>query len=137
MDKGLDVEVMDNNIEVLVEDPNEIILSTGKRVTKRERLGQHHIFESRLLSACAESLKKDGMNIGDFILAAEIKIAVGIGEVDGKPVKIPKNLAEVYELASKFTYEEWGELKLKMQDNRKDIEAEAKKLQAAMDLEIE
>lgn len=114
----------------VIKNPNEIVLSTGRSVKIRERKGQHHIVESRLLSSCAVSASGGaGVNIGDLILAAEIKLAVCIEEVDGKKVSIPKNLADVYELANQFDYDEWDELKLAIQPKKGLIEAAAKNLQ--------
>lgn len=114
----------------IIENPNEIKLSTGKLVLLRERKGQHHIIESRLLSNCAMTTQNAGINIGDLILAAEIKLAVSVAEVDGKPIKMPMELKDVYELASLFQYEEWDELKQVLQPKKAATEAEAKNLAA-------
>ena len=74
----------------------------------------------------------EGVNIGDLILASDIKTAVAIGEIDGVKVKIPSSLSEIYELAGEFSYEEWGELKLALQENQKELEEKAKNLQAGI-----
>ncbi len=125
--------VIDNNVEknenIEIKNPNEIILSTGKKITKRERRGQHHIVENRLLSACSVKGEGTGVNIGDLVLASDIKTAVAIAEIDGVKQKIPTSLSEVYELASEFTYEEWEELTLELQKDKKEIEQKAKNLQ--------
>ena len=115
------VVVENEVIEAEIVNPNEIVLSTGKKVTKRERRGQHHIVENRLLSAC--SLK---------ILESDIKVAVEIWEIDGTKQKIPASLSEVYELAGEFTYEEWEELKIELQKDKKEMEEKAKNLQASI-----
>lgn len=125
--------VIDNNVEknenIEIKNPNEILLSTGKKITKRERRGQHHIVENRLLSACSVKGEGTGVNIGDLVLASDIKTAVAIAEIDGVKQKIPTSLSEVYELASEFTYEEWEELTLELQKDKKEIEQKAKNLQ--------
>ena len=125
--------VIDNNVEknenIEIKNPNEIVLSTGKKITKRERRGQHHIVENRLLSACSVKGEGTGVNIGDLVLASDIKTAVAIAEIDGVKQKIPTSLSEVYELASEFTYEEWEELTLELQKDKKEIEQKAKNLQ--------
>ncbi|MEY8321827.1 hypothetical protein AAK894_12285 [Lachnospiraceae bacterium 46-61] len=125
--------VVDNNVEknenIEIKNPNEIVLSTGKKITKRERRGQHHIVENRLLSACSVKGEGTGVNIGDLVLASDIKTAVAIAEIDGVKQKIPTSLSEVYELASEFTYEEWEELTLELQKDKKEIEQKAKNLQ--------
>ena len=117
-----------------IKNPNEIVLSTGKKITKRERKGQHHIVENRLLSACAVKGDGNGINIGDLILASDIKTAVAIGEIDGTKQKIPTSLSEVYELANEFSYEEWEELKIELQKDKKEIEEKAKNLQTSTGL---
>lgn len=121
-------------VETEVKNPNEIVLSTGKKVIKRERRGQHHIVESRLLSACSIKGDGTGVTVGDLILASDIKVAVAIGEIDGTKQKIPTSLPEVYELAGEFTYEEWEELKMELQKDKKEIEEKAKNLQASTGL---
>ena len=125
--------VEENKItETEVKNPNEIVLSTGKKVIKRERRGQHHIVESRLLSACSIKGDGTGVTVGDLILASDIKTAVAIGEIDGTKQKIPASLSEVYELAGEFTYEEWEELKIELQKDKKEMEEKAKNLQASI-----
>ena len=58
-DMSIEKVVIDKNIEknetteMAVKNPNEIVLSTGKKITKRERRGQHHIVENRLLFQCS------------------------------------------------------------------------------------
>ena len=125
--------VIDNNVEknenIEIKNPNEIVLSTGKKITKRERRGQHQIVENRLLSACSVKGEGTGVNIGDLVLASDIKTAVAIAEIDGVKQKIPTSLSEVYELASEFTYEEWEELTLELQKDKREIEQKAKNLQ--------
>ncbi len=115
----------------ILTNPNEIILSTGKKVTKRERRGQHHIVENRLLSACSIKGDGTGINIGDMILASDIKAAVMIAEIDGVKQKIPTSLSEVYELAGEFSYEEWEEILISLQKDKKEIEEKAKNLQTS------
>ena len=125
--------VIDNNVEknenIEIKNPNEIVLSTGKQIKKRERIGQHHNVENRLLSACSVNGEGTGVNRGDFVLASDIKTAVAIAEIDGVKQKIPTSLSEVYELASEFTYEEWEELTLELQKDKREIEQKAKNLQ--------
>ncbi len=139
-DMSIEKVVIDKNIEknetteMAVKNPNEIVLSTGKKITKRERRGQHHIVENRLLSACSMKGDGTGVNIGDLILASDIKTAVAIGEIDGVKQKIPSSLSEVYELAGEFTYEEWEELTLELQKNKKEMEQQAKNLQVSTGL---
>lgn len=113
----------------VIADESEIVLSTGKRVKKRELKGQHHFIESRLLSACAVSLKGTNANIGDLVLASEVKTAIAIEKIDGERMKMPETLADVYVLAGKFTYEEWDELKIAMQPSKEKVEKMVKKLQ--------
>ncbi|MEY8322114.1 hypothetical protein AAK894_13765 [Lachnospiraceae bacterium 46-61] len=125
------------NTEIEIKNPNEMILSTGKKVTKRQRRGQHHIVENRLLSACSVKGEGTGVNIGDLVLASDIKTAVAIGEIDGVKQKIPSSLSEVYELAGEFTYEEWEELTLELQKDKKEIEQKAKNLQISTGLDKE
>lgn len=118
-------------LEVLnaMNDPNEIVLSTGKRIEIRERKGQHHILEGKLLAACAEPMQGNMPNVGDLILMSEIKVAMSIKSIDGEAVKIPMKLADVFDLADRFQYEEWDELKLAIQPKQELIEAAAKNLQ--------
>ena len=90
--------------------------------------------ENRLLSACSMKGDGTGVNIGDLILASDIKTAVAIAEIDGVKQKIPSSLSEVYELAGEFTYEEWEELTLELQKNKKEMEQQAKNLQVSTGL---
>ena len=85
--------------------------------------------ENRFLSACSVKGEGTGVNIGDLVLASDIKTAVAIAEIDGVKQKIPTSLSEVYELASEFTYEEWEELTLELQKDKREIEQKAKNLQ--------
>ena len=139
-DMSIEKVVIDKNIEknetteMAVKNPNEIVLSTDKKITKRERREQHHIVENRLLSACSMKGDGTGVNIGDLILASDIKTAVAIAEIDGVKQKIPSSLSEVYELAGEFTYEEWEELTLELQKNKKEMEQQAKNLQVSTGL---
>lgn len=139
-DMSIEKVVIDKNIEknetteMAVKNPNEIVLSTDKKITKRERREQHHIVENRSLSACSMKGDGTGVNIGDLILASDIKTAVAIGEIDGVKQKIPSSLSEVYELAGEFTYEEWEELTLELQKNKKEMEQQAKNLQVSTGL---
>ena len=55
MQTGIEKIVVED-VKIENHNPDEIVLSTGKRILKRQRRGQHHIVENRLLSACA--LKK-------------------------------------------------------------------------------
>ena len=41
--------------------------------------------------------------------------------------KIPASLSEVYELAGEFTYEEWEELKIELQKDKKRNGGKSKK----------
>ena len=85
-----------------------------------------------MLSACSIKGDGTGVTVGDFILASDIKVAVAIGEIDGTKQKIPASLSEVYELAGEFTYEEWEELKIELQKDKKEMEEKAKNLQASI-----
>lgn len=132
VEKVENVEVLDCEV---VNNPNEIKLSTGKVITLRERKGQHHIIENRLLSACAVSNTNGGINIGDLILASEIKTIIAIEYINGKKVKIPSTIGEAYELTNDFTYDEWDELKLAIQPKKEVIEQAAKNLQTSAGLD--
>lgn len=89
---------------------NEITLSTGKKVTLREKKGQHHLIERRLLAA---SMADGGQNLGGALSMVTIQTVVSVESVDGDKVKIPENLAGIYELMDNFTYDEWNELETK------------------------
>ena len=55
---NIEKNVVENDtVKIEEKNTNEIILSTGKKVLKRERRGQHHIVEKRLLSVCSCSVK--------------------------------------------------------------------------------
>lgn len=84
----------------------EIILTTGKKVNLREKKGQHHFVERKLLAAC---LSDGGQNIGGILSTVTIQAVVCISAVDGTEVKIPTTLADVFEVMNHFTYEEWNE----------------------------
>lgn len=88
----------------------EITLSTGKKVTLREKKGQHHLIERRLLAACMDD---GGQNLGGALSMVTIQTVVSVGAINGDRVKIPDNLADIYELMDNFTYEEWNELETK------------------------
>lgn len=88
----------------------EITLSTGKKVTLREKKGQHHFIERRLLATC---MGEGGQNIGGVLSTVTIQTVVGIAAVDGNKINIPENLAGVYEVMNEFTYDEWNELETK------------------------
>lgn len=131
------MEVVDNGDEIIIDNPNEVRLSTGKVIKLRERKGQHHIIESRLLSSCAVTSSSAGVNIGDLILASEIKSAVSIEEIDGMRIKMPEKLGDVFELANRLTYDKWDEFKLAIQPKKELIEAAAKNLQTDTGLDNE
>lgn len=84
----------------------EITLSTGKKIVLREKKGQHHMIERKLLSM---TLGDSGTNLGSMWSAVTIGNIVSIESVDGEVVKTPENIAEIYELMNIFTYEEWTE----------------------------
>lgn len=128
-------EIIEDIDVIEMQNPNEVRLSSGRIVTLRERKGQHHIIESRLLSTCAISNNGAGVNIGDLILASEIKLAISIEEIDGKRIKMPSNLSDVIELANKFTYDEWDEIKLAIQPKKELVEEAAKNLQTSTGLD--
>lgn len=114
----------------------EIKLSTGKVITTREKTGQFHLIEGRLLSCCAPG---EGTNVvGAQMVSSEITTVCSIAAIDGVKVKIPEGLADMYEIMAKFNYDEF--LELKMQLHKKDtatIKEMAKKLQNSLGFEAE
>jgi hypothetical protein len=88
----------------------EVPLSTGKKVTLREKKGQHHFIERNLLASC---MGQGGQNMGGILTTMTIQTVVGIAAIDGDVVNTPLTLAEVYELMNNFTYDEWAELETK------------------------
>ncbi|UED70695.1 hypothetical protein [Brevibacillus sp. HD3.3A] len=85
----------------------EITLSTGKKVTLREKKGQHNFIERKLQ---ALTFGDSGANLGSVLATVTISTIVAIETVNGQAVDIPKNEAEVFELMDNFTYDEWNEL---------------------------
>lgn len=114
----------------------EITLSTGKKISTREKTGQFHLIEGRLLTSCAPN---DGYNIvGTQVIAGEINIICSIAKIDGKEVKVPETLSDMYEIMAGFSYEEITELKLKLREKEAaNIKEMAKKLQANLGSEAE
>jgi hypothetical protein len=108
----------------------EFVLSTGKKVTLREKKGQHHFIERRLL---ATSIGEGGQNLGGLMSTVTIQTIVAIEAIDGSPVKTPEDLAGIYELMDNFTYEEWAELEKKSlpADVQKKIDEAAKNSQTS------
>ncbi|WP_019123640.1 hypothetical protein [Brevibacillus massiliensis] len=100
----------------------EITLSTGKKVTLRQKKGQHHFIERNLLAACAG---EGGQNIGGMALSVAVQTIVSIEAIDGEKVDTPTNLAGVYEFMDQFTYQEWNELEMKSisKEDQEKIEA--------------
>jgi hypothetical protein len=86
---------------------SEITLSTGKKVIVREKRGQDHFIERRLLANCSG---EGGANFGGMQLTVTIQTMIGITSVDGEEVKTPEDLAGIFEFMDKFTYDEWNEL---------------------------
>ncbi|MCG9966866.1 hypothetical protein L9W92_02175 [Pelotomaculum terephthalicicum JT] len=89
----------------------DITLSTGKIVTPREKKGQHHFIERRLLATC---MSEGGQNIGGIMSTVTIQTVVGVAAVNGEKMDVPEGLAGVLELMSEFTYDEWNELETKI-----------------------
>lgn len=85
----------------------EITLSTGKKVTLREKKGQHALIERKLQ---ATILNDSGVNMGSVLSTMTFSSIVSIAAIDGQDVNVPTSEAEVYELMSNFTYDEWIEL---------------------------
>ncbi len=115
--------------------PNLITLKTGKVVLLREKKGQHHIMESRLLAAISakgQTVDGIGVNMGDLMLVTEVKTAISISQVETEKIKMPTSLVEIYELADKFTYEEWDELKRIIQPRKEETEELSKNLQTSI-----
>ncbi|MGF9909488.1 hypothetical protein [Brevibacillus porteri] len=104
-----------------------ITLSTGKKVTQREKRGQHNFIERKLLATC---MGEGGQNIGGALSAVSIRTIIGIEAVDGEAVTIPSDLAGVFEVMDKFGYEEWNELESKMlpKETQEQLAAAAKNL---------
>jgi len=84
----------------------EIILSTGKKIELREKKGQHHFIERKLL---ASSMDEGGHNIGGVMSTLTVQNIISVDAVNGEKVDVPQNLAEIFEVMDKFTYEEWAE----------------------------
>ncbi|OXM84607.1 hypothetical protein [Paenibacillus rigui] len=105
----------------------EITLSTGKRVGVREKKGQHHFIERRLM---ATSMGEGGQNLGAFMGIVTIAAIVSIESIDGEKVSTPVNESEIYELMDRFTYEEWAEFEMKIRtpEDKTKLEEAAKNL---------
>ena len=114
----------------------EIKLTTGKVITTREKTGQFHLIEGRLLSCCAPG---EGTNVvGAQLISTAISFVCSIATIDGKEVKIPENLADMYEIMAKFDYEEFIEFKMLLRkEENAAIEKMAKKLQSNLGSEAE
>ncbi|MCP1306484.1 hypothetical protein [Paenibacillus tyrfis] len=106
----------------------EITLSTGKKVGLREKKGQHHFIERRLL---ASSIGEGGQNLGSIMSTVAVTTIVSIESIDGEKVKTPDDLTGIYELMDNFTYDEWNELEKKSlpADTQKKLDEAAKNLQ--------
>lgn len=114
----------------------EITLESGKRVGIREKKGQHHFIERSLLASC---MKEGGQNLGGIMSTVTIQTVVGVESVNGLPVKLPDNLAGVFEVMDNFTYEEWAELEKKSlpKDVQEKLDEAAKNLQSKTGSETE
>ncbi len=114
----------------------EIVLSSGKKITVREKTGQFHLIEGRLLTCCAPG---EGTNvIGAQILSSDISTICGIETINGKEIKVPESLADMYETMALFNYDEFLEYKLKVRQGEADkIKNMAKKLQNNLGSETE
>ncbi|MDO3680638.1 hypothetical protein [Paenibacillus ehimensis] len=108
----------------------EITLSTGKKVGLREKKGQHHFIERRLLST---SIGEGGQNLGGIMSTVAVSTIVAIESIDGEKVKTPEDLTGIYELMDHFTYAEWAELETKAQPvgMQKKLDEAAKNLQSS------
>lgn len=109
----------------------EIVLSTGKKVGLREKKGQHHFIERRLL---ATSIGEGGQNIGGLMSTVTIQTIVAIESIDDEKVKTPNDLSGIYELMDNFTYDEWAELEKKAlpADVQKKLDEAAKNSQTSV-----
>lgn len=115
----------------------EFVLSTGKKVIFRIKTGATHMVENRLTATCLpRGTDKDefGMNAGDMIAMSDIRTVISIASIDNEKINIPRNLSDVYEVMSKFVYDddcdEWSELKVASTPNKDEIETESKNLQS-------
>ncbi len=122
----------------------EILLRTGKKITLRKKTGAHHMVENRLLAMCVpRGSQQDemGINIGDMVAMGDIRAVVSIEAIDGRQKKVPKNLAEVFELMAEFSYDdevdEWSDFKLAVSPNKDKVEEMAKNLQGKAGSETE
>lgn len=108
----------------------EITLSTGKKIALREKKGQHHFIERRLM---ATSMGDGGRNIGGVMGAVTVSAIVSIDTVDGEKITTPTDEAGIFELMDRFSYEEWGEFeqKLATPEEARQLEEAAKNLQAS------
>lgn len=88
----------------------EITLSTGKKVTLREKKGQHRFIEKRLMATC---MGEGGQNLGGVMTALTISSIVSIEAINGEKVSIPTDISQIFELMSNFEYDEWNEFELK------------------------
>lgn len=106
----------------------EIVLSTGKKIETRTKTGQFHMIEARLLTSCAPA---EGSNIiGAQVISNDISAICSVESINGKKVKTPETLADMYEIMAEFSYDELTELKLELRKNESAaIKEMAKKLQ--------
>lgn len=106
----------------------EVTLSTGKKVGLREKKGQHHFIERRLL---ATTIGDGGQNIGSLMSTVTIQTIVAVESIEGEKVKTPEDLKGIYELMDNFSYEEWAELEKKAlpAEVQKKLDEAAKNLQ--------
>jgi len=114
----------------------EIVLSTGKKIGLREKKGQHHFIERRLLATCGG---EGGQNVGGVMSSLAIQAIVRIDTIDGNKVSIPEDEAGIFVLMDNFTYEEWDEFeRLTLPQNLKvSIEQAAKNLPTSLGSETE
>lgn len=118
--------------------PNEIKLSTGKKIIIKEKTGATHMVESRLLAIATprgSSADEMGMNLGDLIAMADVKAAVSIKSINDNNIKTPHDLATLYEIMSEFSYDEWDEFKIAIQPNAEELKEKAKNLQTSTGLD--
>jgi hypothetical protein len=108
----------------------EITLSTGKKIGIRQKKGQHHFIERKLLATCGG---EGGQNMGGIMSTIAIQTIVGIESIDGKEVNVPHDEAGIFELMDQFTYEEWDELERNSlpANLKKKIEESAKNSQTS------
>lgn len=113
-----------------------IELSTGKKIGIRDKKGQHHFIERKLISNCIGS---GGSNVGGYMTNIAIQNIVAIESIDGEEIKTPENLAEIFELMNKFDYKEWDEFETAnlSEEDKEKLDKLAKNLQASPGSETE